>query len=146
MAYGTVNRVLKADDGTTLFDGSGNVAADDYSETLNLNSFRRVGLWSDCGVSSGTSPTLDVSLEISADAGTTWAQFPGAINTIGTTDATMIQITESNDDAAQMKYWELANGPNVRYRVFLDIGGSATPTITSFELRLLLWDRVDGSV
>lgn len=143
MAYGSVNRVLTADDGTTQWDGSATVAADDYSETLNLNSFRRVGLWCDYGTFSGTSPTMDISLEISADAGTTWSQYPGAINTGHTTDATFTQITGS--DSTQFKFWELANGPNVRYRVFIDVGGTS-PSMADFELRLLLWDRVDGSV
>jgi len=144
MAYGGFNRVVKSDSGDA-WDGSYSFAATDNSETLNLNGFRRVCFWFDVGTASGTSPTLDPTLEFSPDGGTTWCSYPAAVNS--QTAQGITQITDSNDEQAHMEYYEhLVNGPNVRYRLVMTLGGSSTPTFADLEVRVIGWDRVDGSV
>jgi len=143
MAYGGFNRVLKSDGGDS-WDGSYSLSATDNSETLNLNGFRRIAVWIDSGEATGTSPTLDVTLEFSPDAGTTWVAYPATPNS--QTGAAMTQVTTSNDDAAHVEFYEyLINGPNVRYRFVMTLGGTS-PVFPSFEARVIGWDRVDGSV
>ena len=142
--YGSFNRVVKTDGGTPI-DGTLTMTADDYSETLNLNGFRRCAIWFDCGTFTDADENLIIKLEFSGDGGTTWNAYPGAINTVQTTQAKFATIDTTNDDASHMEWWELVNGPSVRYRIFFDFSGT-TPNLDSCECRVICWDRYDGSV
>jgi hypothetical protein len=139
--YGSFSRVLDNDAGTAL-DGSVTLTADDYTETFKVTGYNWFGLFADVGTVSGTTPTLNPKLEISCDGGTTWVAFPGAENS--TTQAALTEMDTTGD--TRFEYWRCANGYNdVRYRVFLDVGGT-TPSFGSLELRLIGWDKSNGSV
>ena len=142
--YGSFNRVVKTDAGTPI-DGSLTMTADDYSETLNLNGFRRVCIWFDCGTFDDADETLDIDFQFSGDGGTTWNDYPNAIGTVQSTNAALAQLDTTNGDQSHMEFWELVNGPDVRYRIFFDFGGT-TPNLDSCECRVICWDRYDGSV
>lgn len=102
------------------------------------------GLWYDCSASSGTTETLDITVEMSPDIGTT-----GTVQDIGypadansQTGAAMAQITAAGEG---FEYWRNVlpsegpqTGPGGEWgiRFFFDLGGTS-PSFTLATVRLL---------
>jgi hypothetical protein len=141
MAFSSVNRLLKNDAGQEI--NSLSISADDYSETLNLNGYRKVGIWVDAGTFTGTSPTCDIKVEWSADGGSNWVEFPVSSNSV--TQAALVQLTTSNDADVHFEYWDnVVGSPLGRLRFFFDLGG--TSPVCPLTCRVIAWDRTPDAV
>lgn len=82
----------------------------------------RIGVWIDVDSSTGTSPTLDVALQISLDKGTTWANLPGTFNT--STQGALAQIGTTT--GVWFEFFEFAGDPEfTRIRAKHTIAGTS---------------------
>jgi hypothetical protein len=130
MAGLEVHRYLKHSDGTELNGYS--MTASFESEDLDIGEFDEFGLTVLAADESGTSPTIDVSIEWSPDNGTTnMANYPAALNS--QTQAAMTQITT---DGNACKFWPVfsvvkKNGAlATKIVVQFTLGGTSTPSYT----------------
>lgn len=92
-----LNRELKNDAGAKFSAAA--LTDTDNSESISLNGLDVIGLAIDLPTVGGTSPTLDIKVEVSFD-GTAWVEFPEDVNS--ETQAAFAQITAAGDVS---KYW-----------------------------------------
>lgn len=125
MANSDIIRQLLRDDDTD-FTGT-DIDADDNSEWIKPKDFEEFGLILDIGTESGTSPTLDIKVQMSLDGGTTALDtYPATANS--ETQATLTQITAAIETS---KFWEnrlaLSGEGTIdpRIRFVFDTGGTS---------------------
>lgn len=130
------------------------LTADDYSKAYTLGKCHRFGLFANCSAVGGTAPTLDITVEYSADGGTNWAAaYPDDVNS--GTQAALTQLTGSVTAASET--WDRAipaynagtrpdsdvavgaANPEWLVRFKLDTGGTA-PSFTFRWLYLVCYD------
>lgn len=132
-----LNRELKNDAGAKFSAAA--LTATDNSESLRVYGLDTVGLAIDLPTVSGTSPTLDIKVEISFDGGTNWAEFPDDVNS--ETQATFTQITAAGDVS---KYWTIPfatekdddAGKYPLVRFVFTVGGT-NPSFTFTRIQIL---------
>ena len=104
------------------------LTADDYSETLGLGGLSSFGIMIDQGAVTGTSPTLDISPQISYDSGTTWVtEMPAEFGS--TTAAALAQMTTTGHDRIGVWANPFPADSDVKLRFLFDTGGTS-PSFT----------------
>jgi hypothetical protein len=122
---------LKNDAGTLVSAAA--LTADDYSETLSLGGLDSFGIMIDQGAVTGTSPTLDVSPQISYDSGTTWVtQMPAEFGS--TTAAALAQQSTTGDDRVGVWKNPFPADSDVKLRFFFNTGGTS-PSFTFTKVK-----------
>ncbi len=137
---------------TVLNDAATGVSAEGIAYTAdwrspfyNLGDADWFGLWYDVSAASGTTPTLDITVEMSPDSGTTGTVqdigYPAAANS--QTGAAMTQVTAAGEG---FKYWRYVlptrgvSGGGTRglwgVRFFFDTGGTS-PSFTIATVRMM---------
>ena len=126
-------KILSTDGGDLISALS--ITATDYTSAINPAGARRIGIMATVGtISGGSSPTYDITGEVSYDNGTTWDPLPTAANTAASTDVTLAQLTAS--DQSENEWWEVPfGGAGVRIRFKITIGG--TVSVMPLTLRLM---------
>lgn len=95
------------------------------TQAVNPKGATRIGLYVDVGAKSGTTPTLDVTFQMSVDQGSEWVAMPAAANS--QTQAAMTQVTT---DGIAYEFYECAIPEAYgRVRAVFTIGGTS-PTFT----------------
>lgn len=116
------NRVAVRDANGTLLVNKAAAGTDFYTEAIALNGAQKLGLFVDVDSSTGTSPTLDISFEISFDKGTTWVEMPQSANS--QTQAAMAQIGTTVGES--FEWYEVIGDPEyTRVRALFDFGGTS---------------------
>lgn len=124
MAYSSFTRVL--DDSNNIALTGAVKGATFQSAGYKMAEFDQIGIVMDIATATGTSPTLDVKVQMSKD-GTTWLDtYPAAENT--ETQAALAQITAAKETAEFWPCW-LAAGSNDQLRFVFTIGGTG-PSFT----------------
>lgn len=104
------------------------LTATDYSETLGLGGLDSFGIMIDQGTVSGTSPTLDVTPQISYDSGTSWvSNMPAEFGS--TTAAALAQASTTGDDRIGVWKNPYPADSDVKLRFAFTTGGT-TPSFT----------------
>ena len=136
---------------TVLNDAATGVSAEGVAKTAdwrspfyNFGDSDWFGLWFDASAVSGTSPTLDVTVEMSPDTGASTVQdvgYPAAANSQST--ATITQITAAGES---FEYWRYVlptrgvSGGGTRglwgVRFFFNLGGTS-PSFTLATVRAM---------
>lgn len=133
---------------TVISDAATNVSAEGVAKTAdwrspfyNLGDADWFGLWYDCSASSGTTETLDITVEMSPDINAATVQdigYPAAANS--QTGAAMTQVTAAGEG---FEYWRyvlpssgVAGGSTGAWgiRFFFDLGGTS-PSFTLATVR-----------
>ncbi len=93
-----------------------------------------IGLYQYATVSGGTSPTVDVTLQVSFDGGTTWISASEDKNS-----ATQISLTQLTATGGEEQFFinPHPNDSNILYRATVTIGG----TLSTFDLTLKFFTR-----
>jgi hypothetical protein len=130
-----------------LKDSSGNVlsgvakAATFNSEALDPNGFDLIGLVVDINTVTGTSPTLDIKMQMSIDGGTTWLDtYPQGVDT--ETQWTLAQIQTAKETSAFIRNWfpvSGSSGVDPRVRFVFTIGGT-NPSFTLTNIYVVVKD------
>jgi hypothetical protein len=111
------------------------LTATDYSETLGLGGLSSFGIMVDCGTVSGTtSPTLDITPQISYDSGTTWVtQMPAEFGS--TTAAACAQMTATGHD--RIGCWDnpFPADSDLKLRFAFTITGTGSPSFTLTKVK-----------
>lgn len=102
------------------------------SESISPKDYEEFGLILDIGTVSGTSPTLDIKIQMSLNGGTTWLDtYSDALNS--ETQAILAQITATKETS---EFWENrmtlagSGGIDPRVKFVFTVGGTDTPTFT----------------
>lgn len=112
---------VRHSDDTVLRD-KGSLGATFQSAAFAPHGAPRLGLFIDVDSATGTTPTLDVTLEISFDKGTTWVALPAAENS--ETGAAHAQVTTSATKV--FEWYNMCGDPEfTRVRAVFTIGGSS---------------------
>lgn len=118
---------IKVQDGGADVEGTSLGAADILTDGQTVGPFRYVGLALSFGTVTGTSPTMDISVQVSFDGGTTWYAMPTGANSV--TGAATAQF-DSTDDVDVFEYWILPSawgiaGQATQVRLSAAFGGSS---------------------
>ena len=96
------------------------LTATDNTGTIKPKGANRVGLAIAIGSVTGTSPTLDITLQVSYDNGTTWWSLPASANS--QTGAAFAQITATGN---HVEWYEICSDPEfTQIRAVLTVGGT----------------------
>lgn len=125
--YPSKGSQIKGTDGLPI--ASQTLTATEQSGWMAFDDVEWVGLAVDCGTVSGTSPTLDVRLQLRFNEGSEIYGMPAAQNS--STTAVLTQMTTTGDN--DCRYFRApfpSAGRNAQFRVNFAIGG----TSPSFEI------------
>ncbi len=122
--------VKNANDVTLLAAAA--TGTDHYTAAIAPKGANRIGLYVDVDSSTGTTPTLDITFEVSFDKGTTWVNMPNGANS--QTQAAMAQIGDTI--GTSFEWYEFAGDPEfTRVRAYFDYGG----TTPSYDFGACYW-------
>lgn len=134
------NRIAVRDASETPLVNKAAAGTDFYTDPIALRGAQKVGLFVDVDSSTGTNPTLDISLEISFDKGTTWVEMPATANS--QTQAAMTQIDTTIGE--YFEWYEVCGDPEfTQIRALFDFGG--TSPVYDFGNCWWILDRYPGS-